>query len=334
MTIPEQAVQAAEREAVLNYKAKLRAAFRKALSDLPEIAPSEISSILSSVYMKDEFWREGKRLQLEHGLDAVAPRLEQECGAGAWSFIRQGILTAAAPHLAAVQVNSAKIEAARKAVEELANVQMNLSLSDWSRLSSVILSALEPSAADCPCTLIQQDETCPVGYPSLLCEICDGKGVLQPSAARELALEEAARVAERTWPESGPLDMGHGARIAAAIRTLSSPDPADAGKVEGEQSAAARDVLAERRRQVEAEGWTPEHDDQHSNGEMARAASCYITNKERRHLPTVPLKWPWSDAWWKPDGYRRNLVKAGALILAEIERLDRLPSAPSQEVAG
>lgn len=96
---------------------------------------------------------------------------------------------------------------------------------------------------------------------------------------------------------------------------------------------AARDVLAERCRQIEAEGWTPEHDDQHSNGEMARAASCYITNKERSHLPTVPLKWPWSDEWWKPDGYRRNLVKAGALILAEIERLDRLPSAPASEGA-
>ncbi|MGN6451372.1 MAG: hypothetical protein ACTHLK_22810, partial [Brucella intermedia] len=54
----------------------------------------------------------------------------------------------ALPHLTGVGVNSAKIEAARKAVEELANVQMNLSLSEWSRLSSVILSALEPSAAD------------------------------------------------------------------------------------------------------------------------------------------------------------------------------------------
>lgn len=99
-----------------------------------------------------------------------------------------------------------------------------------------------------------------------------------------------------------------------------------------DQSAAARDVLAERRRQIEAEGWTPEHDDQYSNGEMARAASCYITDKERAHLPSIPLKWPWSDAWWKPDGYRRNLVKAGALILAEIERLDRL-SAPASEGA-
>ncbi|HHG5409119.1 TPA: hypothetical protein ACPWMT_005896, partial [Pseudomonas aeruginosa] len=35
------------------------------------------------------------------------------------------------------------------------------------------------------------------------------------------------------------------------------------------------DVQAERRRQVEAEGWTPEHDDGHSHGQMARAAACY-----------------------------------------------------------
>jgi hypothetical protein len=92
---------------------------------------------------------------------------------------------------------------------------------------------------------------------------------------------------------------------------------------------AALDILAERKRQIEAEGWTPEHDDSHSNGGIARAASCYITSKERTHLPTVPLKWPWSDAWWKPDGYRRNLVKAGALIIAEIERLDRLSTRPT-----
>lgn len=53
-----------------------------------------------------------------------------------------------------------------------------------------ILSALEPSADDCECTKIQQDETCPVGYPSLLCEICDGKGVVQPSAARKELMKQ------------------------------------------------------------------------------------------------------------------------------------------------
>lgn len=41
------------------------------------------------------------------------------------------------------------------------------------------------------------------------------------------------------------------------------------------QSTAARDVLAERRRQIEAEGWTPEHDDAYAEGDLAQAASCY-----------------------------------------------------------
>lgn len=80
---------------------------------------------------------------------------------------------------------------------------------------------------------------------------------------------------------------------------------------------ALRDVAAERRRQIEAEGWTPEHDDQHDSGEMASAAVCYVIGRGNGWW------WPWHDAWWKPKDRRRNLVKAGALILAEIERLDR-----------
>ncbi|MCT5529908.1 hypothetical protein LZL70_30340, partial [Pseudomonas aeruginosa] len=43
----------------------------------------------------------------------------------------------------------------------------------------------------------------------------------------------------------------------------------------GQMPQAWLDVQAERRRQVEAEGWTPEHDDEHSHGQMARAAACY-----------------------------------------------------------
>lgn len=93
-----------------------------------------------------------------------------------------------------------------------------------------------------------------------------------------------------------------------------------------EMTKAAADVLAERRRQIEAEGWTPEHDDEHSAGEMALAASCYAEEGPQPYgagWATSPTRWPWSPDWWKPQGYRRNLVKAGALILAEIERLDR-----------
>lgn len=86
-----------EREIERNVKARLRLAFRKALSELPEIAPPEIRSILASVHMRDAFINEGKRLQIKHGLDAVPPRVESECGAGAWSFIRSGVLAALSP---------------------------------------------------------------------------------------------------------------------------------------------------------------------------------------------------------------------------------------------
>ncbi|ERZ34577.1 hypothetical protein [Pseudomonas aeruginosa] len=88
------------------------------------------------------------------------------------------------------------------------------------------------------------------------------------------------------------------------------------------------DVLAERRRQVEAEGWTPEHDDEHSHGQMARAAACYAlagssAPNDGTAALLVSLAWPWDQQWWKPTSARRDLVKACALALAEIERLDR-----------
>lgn len=83
------------------------------------------------------------------------------------------------------------------------------------------------------------------------------------------------------------------------------------------RSQAATDVLAERLRQVTAEGWTPDRDDTYTFGELAEAASAYL-----RH---VSLHWPngWDKAWYKPTTRRRDLVKSAALILAEIERLDR-----------
>jgi hypothetical protein len=94
------------------------------------------------------------------------------------------------------------------------------------------------------------------------------------------------------------------------------------------QTAALLDVVAERRRQVEAEGWTPKHDDQHQDGEMADAAACYAISSTLPRNSTLfpPGRWTWRLSDWKPAGPRRDLIKAGALILAEIERLDRLNS--------
>lgn len=93
------------------------------------------------------------------------------------------------------------------------------------------------------------------------------------------------------------------------------------------------DIAAERRRQIEQEGWAPPHDDAHRRGEMAGAAACYVMHG--LNIPRPDLRadvdlmvsglWPWAPFWWKPTDRRRDLVKAAALIVAEIERLDRLP---------
>ena len=95
------------------------------------------------------------------------------------------------------------------------------------------------------------------------------------------------------------------------------------------------DIAAERKRQIEEEGWTPEHDDEHTSGEIAMAAIAYASHATvgiqcPGHKPEnyqslgVPRTWPWHRGWWKPKNPRRDLVRAGALIAAEIDRLDRL----------
>ncbi|MCK6677645.1 hypothetical protein [Enterobacter asburiae] len=96
-------------------------------------------------------------------------------------------------------------------------------------------------------------------------------------------------------------------------------------------SAAITDIISERQRQQSVEGWTPQHDDEHCTGALARAAVCYASHAGNPHNKNMvdyqktfsPARWPWSEDWWKPTNPRRDLVKAGALIAAEIERLDR-----------
>lgn len=96
---------------------------------------------------------------------------------------------------------------------------------------------------------------------------------------------------------------------------------------------ALKDVIAERERQVKVEGWNSGHDDAHGPGELATAASRYATNAAAcmgAEPPTLKFgaNWPWDESWFKPTTPRRDLVKAAALLLAEIERIDRT-GAPS-----
>jgi hypothetical protein len=101
-------------------------------------------------------------------------------------------------------------------------------------------------------------------------------------------------------------------------------------------------IAAERERQMSEEGWTPDHDDKHGNGSLAVAAACYAMPKrlfvlnEGAGVIQFNDPWPWSDgdSRKKQSNYPnfipthgqarlRMLVKAGALIAAEIDRLLR-----------
>ena len=91
------------------------------------------------------------------------------------------------------------------------------------------------------------------------------------------------------------------------------------------------EIAAERKRQIEVEGWTAEDDDEEINGELARAAACYaLFNSEGIDEQRIAGLWHWSWdwAWWKPTTPRRDLIKAAALIVAEIDRLDRAALEP------
>ena len=97
---------------------------------------------------------------------------------------------------------------------------------------------------------------------------------------------------------------------------------------------ALQDVADERGRQINAEGWSRAHDDAHEPGTLSQAAAVYAQSAVRELAPDFcgphmcaalarRFKWPWSIHWWKPKGPRRDLVRAAALIIAEIERIDR-----------
>ena len=86
-------------------------------------------------------------------------------------------------------------------------------------------------------------------------------------------------------------------------------------------------IADERKRQIEVEGWTSKHDDQHCDDTLVVAGICYaahVANSLRGATPDkLPPQWPWEARWWKPEDNVRTLVKAGALIAAQIDRLQR-----------
>jgi hypothetical protein len=143
-------------------------------------------------------------------------------------------------------------------------------------------------------------------------------------ASYRAGLEAAAKAVDNLTT------LGIGSTIAAAaIRDLPVPEVPD-----GERAEVIAEIAAERQRQIEQEGWSVGHDDGHTEGALSIAAGCYAIHAGGRRdmrwgqvpgggMRRPPRGWPWHADWWKPTNPRRDLIKAAALIVAEIERLDR-----------
>lgn len=92
----------------------------------------------------------------------------------------------------------------------------------------------------------------------------------------------------------------------------------------------ALDVLTERNRQqapvdTGGEGLSLAGDRYYTRGQLCEAAAAYALSADPRD-PDVdqvyPHHWPWASQWWKPKSHRENVIRAAALLLAEIDRLD------------
>ena len=107
------------------------------------------------------------------------------------------------------------------------------------------------------------------------------------------------------------------------------------GRPERYIKSGVEQIAEERNRQILKEGWTPEHDDEHTENQLANAAATYAMDSDCREalinligdckLLGVPPTWPFDDSYYKPSPEDRikELRKAGALIAAEIDRLNR-----------
>lgn len=148
--------------------------------------------------------------------------------------------------------------------------------------------------------------------------------------AQGLDMHEAGdRELERVWTKVEAI------RAKQATKPRGTALPASAAGFYDWETLLA--IVAERRRQVEAEGFDAAHDDAHGKGELARAALNYVAaatiamSLDARgyegsppfDLWIGPVNWPWSLEWWKPKDVTRDLERAAALLLAELARLSR-----------
>lgn len=140
---------------------------------------------------------------------------------------------------------------------------------------------------------------------------------------------QALEAAAQAFVDKVDAGQARSARSYAAFKeALAIPDEVRTDSYEPTRAATAR-IVAERIRQLTDEGRTPAWDDRHTTGGMARAAACYAVSGGARTMDSevreaVDDWWPWDRDAFKPSSDRmRDLERAGALILAEMERLAR-----------
>ena len=76
-------------------------------------------------------------------------------------------------------------------------------------------------------------------------------------------------------------------------------------------------IRDERIRQIEKEGYTSEHDAEHNVNEFVLAALAYL----QCNFYKSDLTWPWDATSFKPKDLKSNLIRAGALIAAALDKL-------------
>ncbi|WP_324022834.1 hypothetical protein RFF38_00260 [Pasteurella multocida] len=83
-------------------------------------------------------------------------------------------------------------------------------------------------------------------------------------------------------------------------------------------------IASERQHQQSEKGFTLNSDTQYTNDELVRAAMCYMQAQSRHAI--MPGLWSWGKNYWNPKDRKQNLIRAGALIAAEIDRLHNTTS--------
>lgn len=173
-----------------------------------------------------------------------------------------------------------------------------------------------------------------LGYPDICWMVDDADHMLESLLGVPVALA--------TW--EGPSEAGAHWKV---------PKEHKGGTDVGVGMTGADKIAAERRRQVEEEGFTAAHDEHHGWADLLQAAHCYLfvavvqlgdLAGDRAGIgpPEVwrapRMRWPWEAEAWKPaPAPERNLIRAGALYQAHLDRVgsaasvDGHPSA--QEVA-